>query len=158
MSKKIPDRNPQYLIENSQSDIMLLYQEILADLRYWKTQQWLITTYVAGIYIGLITLTDKVIKNHNNDMLPVSGFIFLSLVVIVMLVIIFGCYFLCQYTIDIWENRIRKEKIISDNDMLKKYLGTRGNRHDIIEFLVVFLFFTIGGGLITIFSLYGMVY
>ena len=72
-----------------QSDLMLLYQEVLADIRHTKSQQWIITTYVAGIYAGLITLTDKVLQNHSKELFQHFGRLFFtSLFVIVILVMI----------------------------------------------------------------------
>jgi hypothetical protein len=124
--KKLDDESkPEFNLE-------VLYQEVLADIRFAKNQQWLITTYAVGIYVFLISLFDKLLGNLDKSLNPISPFralssLFLVLVIIlVIFIIIKGCRLIDIYHIDIINSRDRKKRIIDKYPNLDETLKPPG--------------------------------
>lgn len=100
-------------------ELRLIYSEALSDLRLWKNQQWLITTYILGIFTALITIWDKLLDtSHLPEFRSIIILCFaLSLIKMVSIaVVIGGVWILHTYSKNIKTSRSLKEEIIFKYD------------------------------------------
>ena len=115
-------------------ELRLLYAEVLADIRFWKNQQWLTTTYVIGIYIAFVSICDKLIDvlhclEYKNIFDLTIFIVCVLLFILTIVVMIVGCCIIDNYSKDITTSNGIKGRIISryQNDF-KEILY--GNSHD----------------------------
>jgi hypothetical protein len=102
----------------------ILFQEILTDIRFWKNQQWLIITYVFGIYAALVSFVNglqKLIDGRNISFLNLTVIIIGGFLIPVVMII--GSIILCRYSKDIYDSREFKGKIINRHPNLREILG-----------------------------------
>ncbi len=53
--------------DEDRGELMLLYQVSVADISFFKQQQWLVTSYAVGVYIGLVTTFAQLLSKPVQD-------------------------------------------------------------------------------------------
>ena len=99
---------PRTLSPEEHSELLAVYQTVIADIRYWKSQQWSVTNYAVAIYIAVLG-TGKILKD--------GGAVFSTSVAILILfafiVLLSALYVLDELEASLKKSRGRLERVLT---------------------------------------------
>jgi hypothetical protein len=118
--RTVSNRKGQKMTPNN--DMETLYQEVLADIRFSKNQQWLITTYAVGILVFLSTLFDNLLEkiitglfNFHQMALFHRTFTFTIFAGLIIIVMILAVNCVSKYANDVRRGQEIKNELLADH-------------------------------------------